>query len=71
MLALKSEARRKRRGRTRDGTCTLVATSSACGLVCSDGYGEILLVLEDLGRDTLERLGCVDTYRSGESMYEG
>lgn len=57
------------RKRTRDGTRTLVTTCSASGLVSCDGNGEILLVLQDLVRDTLKRLCCVDTYRKGKSMY--
>ena len=59
------------KGRTRNGTGTLVATCSASSLVCGDGYGEILLVLQDLVGDACKRLCCVDTYRSDESTYKG
>jgi hypothetical protein len=66
---MSSETKESRR--TGDGTGVLVTTSSACGLVGGDGYGQILLVLQDLSRDALKCLCCGDTYRMGESMYKG
>jgi hypothetical protein len=61
----------KENRRTGDGTGVLITTSSACGLVGGDGYGQILLVLQNLGLDALKCLCCGDTYRMGESMYMG
>jgi hypothetical protein len=48
--------------RTRNGLGALVQASSTSVDVGLDSSREVLLVLQDLGLDTLKRLCCLHTY---------
>jgi hypothetical protein len=54
---------RDEKERTGNGTGTLIAARSTSSLVRSDGGWKVLLVLQDLCRDTLKCLSSVDSYQ--------